>query len=216
MLKIHKLFLDFFFPKKCFGCNNTKSFLCINCVSSIPKSTLNIDKNTYALFSYKNPLIKKVLWHFKYRGHSILAEELASLLYELILEEISDERLLNDFINPIFIPIPISRKRLRVRGFNQSELIAKNVVKLNKKDFSLVTNVLYKLKDTPNQMSIKDKDKRLKNLKDCFSIKDTSAVYNKNIVLIDDITTTGATINEARNVLMQAGARQIIAFTIAH
>ena len=84
----------------------------------------------------------------------------------------------------------------------------------------LEKNILIKIKDTEHQARIKNRNERIKNMTGTFAIKDLEKnkklIMKKNIILIDDILTTGATLSEARKVLRQAGARKVIAFTVAH
>ena len=77
-------------------------------------------------------------------------------------------------------------------------------------------NVLIKIKETEHQANIKERRDRLKNLSDSFSVKNSKMIEGKNIILIDDVTTTGATLSEARKILKQSGAKKVIAFTVAH
>jgi len=77
------------------------------------------------------------------------------------------------------------------------------------------TNVLYKIKETISQVEIKDRNKRLKNIQGVFAVKNSEIIRNKVIILVDDITTTGATLNEAGRVLKQAGGKKIIGLTVA-
>ena len=150
---------------------------------------------------------------------SVFAEN----IYDKIIEELSEMSLLQNFTAPILIPIPLSSKRYRERGFNQAELICIELVKISKtrgEVFTLAKNVLIKIKETEHQARIKDRSVRLKNLVGSFAIKNqeknSEFLKGKNIILIDDITTTGATLNEARKILRQAGVRKVIAFTVAH
>ena len=83
-------------------------------------------------------------------------------------------------------------------------------------NLKLEKNILIKPKETEHQARIKDRRERLKNLIGSFAVKNGEKIKNKNIILIDDITTTGATLSEARKILKQYGARRIIAFTVAH
>ena len=82
--------------------------------------------------------------------------------------------------------------------------------------FSFLNNVLIKPQETEHQARIHNRSARLKNIVGSFSVKNEELIKNKNIILIDDITTTGATLTEAKKVLKHAGARKIIAFTVAH
>jgi ComF family protein len=141
-----------------------------------------------------------------------------------MMEELSELSLMENFTNAILIPIPLSPERYRERGFNQAELICRELIKINHLrhgvDMQLQKNILIKPKETEHQARIKDRQERLKNISGSFAIKSNpqnlALTKNGNIILIDDITTTGATLNEARKTLKQAGARKIIAFTIAH
>ena len=117
----------------------------------------------------------------------------------------------------LLIPIPLAPKRLRERGFNQALLICEKLVKLDGGiNFQLEKNVLIKPKDTEHQVRIEDRSKRLKNIIGSFLVKNSEKIKNRNIILIDDVVTTGATLSEARKMLKQAGAKKIIAFTVAH
>lgn len=208
--------LNILFPSECVGCKTKHTTLCEKCIINLAPA-LQISDTTTSLFSYKDTVIKKALWSLKYNNNRSMGKIFAQVLYDRMLEELSDEELFSDFHNPLLIPIPLSKKRLKMRSFNQSESIAQEISLLdNNTSFTFTKNVLYKIKDTPSQVSIKDKRERLENLRGCFSVKDKEAVCEKNIILIDDVTTTGATIAEARKTLLAAGAKKVIAFTVAH
>ena len=149
---------------------------------------------------------------------------------------------MENFTNAILIPIPLSPKRHHERGYNQAELICEEMIKISKtrhltppkgkpwsplssnlergrgEVFTLETNILLKPKETEHQARIKDRRTRLKNIIGSFTVKETekNKIKNRNIILIDDIITTGATLTEAKKVLKQNGARKVIAFTVAH
>jgi len=193
--------------------------LCTECLDKFPHAdNENLEKfNTYALFDYKNKVLRKALWALKYRGRTTLARIFGRALYDCLLEELHDKILFENFREPILMPIPLSRKRLRERGFNQAYLLAKEIYQFDAgQTCVLEAYVLGKTKETKPQMSLKNKEERLKNIKGCFSVKNSEKIRGRNIILIDDITTTGATLREAQKVLKKAGARNIIGFTIAH
>ena len=149
-----------------------------------------------------------------------MANVFAEILYEKIIEELSELSVMENFHAPLLIPIPLSNKRHRERGYNQSELICKEIIKINNLrhgvDMKLENNILIKPKETEHQARIHNRSERLKNIIGSFAIKNAELIKNKNIILIDDITTTGATLAEAKKILKQNGARKVIAFTIAH
>ena len=124
---------------------------------------------------------------------------------------------MENFRDALLVPIPLSGSRLRERGFNQALLLCESLVALdNNQNFKLEKNVLIKPKETEHQAKIEDRQKRLKNIIGSFAVKNPELIQKKNIILIDDITTTGATLHEAKKILRAAGARKVIAFTIAH
>jgi competence protein ComFC len=215
--KILNKILNIIFPIRCVGCGIENNLLCDKCVSLLPVAKKTELEYTTSVFDYKNETLRKTIWSLKYHGNKDAGKFFAKSIYNILLEDISEQKIFSNFKHPLLIPIPLSKKRLKERGFNQSEIIAKEMSFLdNGTSFTLVTNVLYKIKDTPSQVSIKDKNKRLNNLQDCFIVKDNGLINGKNIILIDDITTTGATIKEARKTLRAAGAKKVIAFTAAH
>ena len=97
------------------------------------------------------------------------------------------------------------------RGYNQVEFLIDEIVKISGGIFKSDFNLLRKIKNTPRQTGLK-KEERLKNVKGVFEAD--LEVKRKNIILVDDITTTGATINEARGVLEQAGVRNILVVVV--
>ena len=158
----------------------------------------------------------------KYGGKKRIALVWAEVMYGRILEELADLQIMENFREPILIPIPLSRKRRRERGYNQAELIAEKLIELDikHKNFTLEKEILIKTKNTENQAHIEDRRERLNNIIGSFSIKNNienmRRIKNRNIILIDDVVTTGATLEEAKKVLKQMGAKKVIAFTIAH
>ena len=149
-----------------------------------------------------------------------LASIFAEVMHGKIIEELSELSVMKNFRDPVLIPIPLSSKRYRERGYNQAELICKKLIEIEEKNafnnFKLEKNVLIKIKETEHQVNIKDRRDRLKNLSDSFSVKNPEIIKNKNIILIDDVLTTGATLTEAKKILKSFGAKKVIAFTVAH
>lgn len=183
----------------------------------ITQQTLDSKGDVIALFRYRDPLIKDALWSLKYNHNKAVALLFAKVMYPYILDDISSKILFGDMAKPIVIPIPITRKRKSERGYNQSECIAEVLVNTdNGKTFSLCTDVLIKNMKTEHQARVQNKDERIKNIKDTFEIQNQEKISGKDIVLIDDIVTTGATIKEARLILLKSGARSVCAYVVAH
>ena len=212
--KVHlatRFFLNIIFPQKCFVCGAKNKILCEKCLMKIDYPSLPESNKIFAATDYNDEFAKKAIWLLKYRGVKLLAEPLAELICRRLPPSVKYS--ISDALNWVIIPIPLSKKRLKQRGYNQTELIARYLS--NKMSVKTKTGVLYKLKDTPSQVSIKDREKRMNNLKDSFGIKNAEAINGKNIILIDDVSTTGATIRETRKILRRAGAKKVIAMVVA-
>lgn len=198
--------------------------LCLDCLECIPQTERESLKWIFPIYDYRDTNIKKSLWFFKYKNKKRLGKIFAEVIYNKILEELSELSIMENFREPILIPIPLSHKRYKERGYNQTELICEELIKINNLrnnlNLKLENNILIKIKETKHQALIKDRQTRLRNLYGSFAIKNpeknTNKIKNRNIILIDDITTTGATLNEAKKVLKQGGIRKVIAFTVAH
>lgn len=206
--------LNGIFPARCFKCGRQGAYICVHCIPRIPR-TYNDEPGFISVFQYKDKNIRRLLWALKYRGGSDVARICAQILYEAVCAELWDLALFGGFEKPLVIPIPLSAKRLRERGFNQAELIAREVTRLGE-GFELCTSVLEKHRETKPQATIKNRAERLQNVTGCFRISHPEKIAERNILLIDDIYTTGGTMLEARKVLEQAGARKVIACAVAH
>jgi len=226
-IKIKNLILDILFPKFCFNCEKEGDYLCQDCqelleISGFHRnySTQNLD-DLYFAVDYKNPLIKKLIKLFKYEP---FVKELAKSLSHLIithfqlmdnkpnfLHQSLDQRAFNgaDFI---LIPVPLDKKRLRWRGFNQAEELSKELDGFFK--VPLISNCLTKIKETFPQIKLSDQERK-ENVRGVFLIKDRELIKNKNILLVDDVYTTGATMEECAIVLKKAGTKKIIGVVIA-
>ncbi len=201
MNKIVNLILSFLFPQKCLGCGKENEIICQECLERVDSPTLIKTKNVFAAADYNDKVIKRAVWLLKYRKIKTAAEPLAELIRARIAKEIKPDSLL--------IPIPLSPKRLKERGFNQSELIAKRL------SDNVATNCLCKIRETDSQVSLKNRKERLNNLNGCFDVQNPELVFGKNIILIDDVSTTGATISEATRVLRGSGAKSVLALVVA-
>lgn len=212
--------LEFVFPVNCLVCHKTGTELCFECLSDSKNAVRECARWIFPIFDYRHPPVKKAIWMLKYKNKRRLASIFAITLYEKMLEELPELAQFENFENPIIVPVPLSKERLKERGFNQTVLIIKELEKINQKrkslNFIINMDILYKQKETEHQARIKDRTHRLENLKGTFVFNKKYNIKNRNIILFDDIITTGATLSEARKVLKQAGARKIYAFTIAH
>lgn len=209
--------LNMVFPLSCISCRKSGTDFCLECLSECPPAERETDKWIFPLYDYRHPPIKKAMWLLKYKGKKRLAATFAEILYGKIMEDLSDMVLLENFRDPLLVPIPLSKKRYNERGYNQAELLARELIKIDKGiNLKIEKDVLIKPKDGEHQAQIQNRNKRIKNIAGSFAIQNEEKIKSRNIILIDDITTTGATLSEARKVLKQSGARKIIAYTVAH
>ena len=112
----------------------------------------------------------------------------------------------------LIIPVPLHPKRLRWRGFNQSVLLARQV----SREYAIPLDpfVVYRNKETPPQTQLTE-DERRKNVRGAFSLNDQKSVKGKRILLIDDVYTSGATVNECSRALKRGGAKEVYVLTLA-
>ncbi len=172
------------------------SITCSDCLSDTPAFT---SVRSYGL--YKGTL-KKALNLLKYYGIKRLSKPLSEKIRGISLPSVDT-----------VIPVPLSKQKLRQRGFNQSALLAKSLA--GRADTRLSLNSLVKIRDTAPQVGLSAK-KRQENIKNAFAVNRKEIIINKNILLVDDVFTTGATIRECSQVLNRAGANEIYVITLAH
>lgn len=231
--KTYKNILDTLFPIQCISCNKEGVWLCESCqrkiifqaghVCGVCEKVITPDGLTclhckkkssleglLVACSYEQTVVAKLIHLFKYRFISDLHVTLGNLMIQSMQKT---ELPLPDLI----IPVPLHQKRLRWRGFNQSELLAKHISEnlLPNAILELSTTKLIRHRHTPSQKEISNYQARLQNIKDAFSVLSADEVKNKTILLVDDVSTTGSTIFECAKTLKKAGAGQIFAVVIA-
>jgi ComF family protein len=143
---------------------------------------------------------------FKYNGNFHLALPLGQMLADSV------EKLLGIDSVDILLPVPLHTRRLKERGFNQAVLLAKPLSK--RYNIPLVTSVLKRSRWTAPQVNL-DRRVRRKNVRGSFMVSNSSFLSGKNILLLDDVYTTGATINECGKTLLRAGAKEVYVLTLA-
>ncbi|MCS7091875.1 MAG: hypothetical protein NZM26_00795 [Patescibacteria group bacterium] len=152
--------------------------------------------------------IKKALISLKYKFAYDIAFELAKMVAIRLLEI---SFLFPD--NSLIVPVPLYKKRENWRGFNQSEILAKELAKLIKYEHKI--GLIVKIKDHRAQVRL-SRTERLKNTKNIYKVLDQKGIYERNIILIDDVVTTGATLREIGKVLKMNGAKSVWGVAIAH
>jgi competence protein ComFC len=214
-MSLFQTILSLIFPSSCLSCGESGEYLCSRCLHGLPLAEEPEEDFIYSVFNYRDGLVKKAVWTLKYAGRHSIAPILAKAMSDKIAEELSELAMMENFTEPALIPIPISARRFKERGFNQAEILAAELAGSNPQ-LKLEKNVLYKIRETKNQARIHDRNERLKNLKGAFEIKNPGLIKGRNIILIDDVSTTGATLVEAKRILEKSGAKKVIALTLAH
>ena len=241
MIKKESFFMevlkDLFFPKKCVSCHKYGSYLCSKCLNLISVCSSRIcpecgkpapfgmvhfscktktsPEGLTTIFNY-NGVVKKTILKFKYR----FVSDLAKTIIELFLSCCGEDRAFSKFVNQknvVLIPVPLHWQRKNWRGFNQAELLGKMIA--NKLGISYISNLLLRIKNTKTQTMLK-REERLKNIKNAFDISqktipDISISQYPNILLFDDVWTTGATMKEGAKVLKQQGFSKVWGLTLA-
>lgn len=225
--------LDILFPKFCINCRTFGSYVCSNCfvymtfaetgfctvcqkpaIGGLTHPKCRGDSALEGVFSslvYQG-MVKKLIYQFKYPPH---VTHLQALLIDFFSEGLIQQEQCYRVLQSAecLIPIPLHATKLRKRGYNQAKLLADG---LGKRFGIPVIDCLIRVKNTKTQVGLTQKE-RLENSKDAFSIKKVfvNEQYN-NVLLVDDVVTTGATLQEASKVLKKAGVQQVWGITLAH
>ncbi len=226
--------LDFVFPKRCVNCRKFGEYICADCFAKIsfdpPLICLVCNKaailgvthplckkrdtidGSFASLVYKG-VVKKLIYQFKYQPYlSDLSSTLSELFYEGVIQQEQFHRLVT--FESIFVPIPLHPDKLRQRGYNHAELLGKA---LGRRVGIRVIAGLKRVKKTTVQSAL-NRDERAMNIREAFAVneKHLPQLQGKQIFLIDDITTTGATMLEAAKVLKKAGVEKVWGIALAH
>lgn len=206
--------LDLLFPPRCIFCHkflkdNTLDQICPKCRSSLPR-TNNGGRQKGDFFEYcVSPLyyeddVRKSIHRFKFGECTGYAGTYGKLIAECIRENVDEKY-------DLITWAPISKKRLKSRGYDQSMLIAMAAA-LELDDVAVET---LKKRDVPAQSTLGGEAQRRANIAGAYTVIDTELVEGKTILLIDDVITTGATLSECSRMLRMAGANKIICAAVA-
>ena len=231
-MKLKELLKEIFYPKNltCSVCKRESfsgGWLCEGCKSIMPLNNKSIcghcgratpypvdycdyckDKQTYvdlarSVYEYEYPL-NVLVRRLKYSGERYLAESFAKEMQSIYFKSIG--------YADCIVFVPMTKARKKERGYNQSEELAKALSKLI--EVPIVSDVLVKTKDTDSQVGLERKE-RLKNVKGSISVKNRALIKNKRVLVIDDVMTTGATLEVIAEKLKDAGASEVVAITVA-
>lgn len=215
--------LSLIMPIECLGCGTESDWICADCrrilrpqreelcfcgkvgedgLCDKHREKLELNGLT-TLFSYAEPAIRELIHQLKYRGHTDAVTFFAQKYQKKVLARLPR----GDWV---VTAVPLSKERQRGRGFNQSAMLAK---KLTEPVYEYA-ELLIKKRETKPQVKL-NKTQRQKNLLRCFALKKGVEVPEQ-VILVDDVITSGSTLKEAAKVLRKAGVQQIWALTIAH
>jgi competence protein ComFC len=232
LTKVTEHALDMLFPPICLLCSaalageeKTRA-LCENCFSRIPISSAltcpvcraRLAANTKtchkdasyrlaAAASYDHEPVKSLIWQLKYERRTAAARPLADCLVRHL------SSLPVNLTGYELISMPLHPSRERERGFNQAELIAREISR--SRGFPLVRGAFARIRNTPSQAESRGREERAQNVAGCFAARKPERIAENRILLIDDVFTSGATINEAVRALRAAGAYRVVAAVVA-
>ena len=160
----------------------------------IERDDVHFIKEAYAVYYYRYP-IKNAIWRLKYNDEPELADvfgvEMAKLVQQFAL-------------NPsLIVPVPARKKKIRARGYSAQALLAERIGK--ELNIPVSNEVLEKIMDTQDQHHLSERERKV-NLLGAFEVRDFRTVRGKRILLVDDVFTTGATVDECAKMLLAAGA----------
>jgi competence protein ComFC len=222
-----KAVLEIVYPVHCGGCDKKGSILCRECTSSLRSveddltcpvcgrwigkravcgeciQNKRVFREGYYGFYFENRL-RDAIHAFKFHGRKDVGKHLVNLIKEKIVSfSVSFD---------CIIPMPVTERRLKERGFNQSFIIGEEISKITGKPIYYST--LYKTRDTMDQYSL-HRDERKYNIKGAFTVRNGHEIKAKKVLLVDDLFTTGYTAKEASGALLKAGAGHILFFALA-
>ncbi len=231
--RLRNLILDLLFPLECLNCREEGDYLCENCFqklknqaptafkensSCLRSANLKIShlEKIYIAGDFESSILNNLIIKYKYNFISALGKPLARFLIEFwqekVMSRIAKQEKTTDTKTSslLIIPIPLAKKRLNWRGFNQAEIIAREF----SEKFNYELNLdLKRIKHKKAQATLNEAE-RLENIKSVF-IWTGKNLANQKIILVDDVTTTGATLNEAARVLKEAGSKKIYGLVLA-
>ena len=204
--------LNLIYPQICGMCGKiNKNSLCKKCEIELKKQAENqiINNGEEIQDKYFNELmyifkyegqIRKLILDYKFNEKSYLYLTFVNFL-------LKNKKIFENIKNyDTIIPVPISKKRKKTRGYNQSLLIARKIAEQT--DLELMNNCLVKTKNIIEQSKL-NKEDRIQNIQGVYELKNKQLIENKNILLIDDIYTTGSTVNECSKILKQGNPKKI-------
>ena len=217
--------IDLIFPRTCVVCGELLSpqekDICINCLSTLPKiekihldeieksfwGKVEIERATSFMYYHKNSPYNNLIHRLKYKNRPDTGDRLAFLA----AKEIAESGFFDDI--DAIVPLPLSKRKMRQRGYNQCDYIAKGLSRAT--GIPVIKNVVKRLKNNETQTH-KSRDERWQNVEGIFALSDATLLEGKHILLIDDILTTGATLASCAKSIQEGCQCKISIFTLAY
>jgi len=219
-------FFNLLFPNLCIVCGEnliqTELHICLTCLHSIPKTNYHlltdnpiekrfwgkvpIYKGTAFFFFYKGSPFQKLLHALKYKGNKEIGEVLGKYAAIELLDS-PDFKTID-----VIIPVPLHPKKYKLRGYNQSEWIAKGLSSILEKPLDIQT--LCRVQENTTQTK-KTVFERYENTEGIFELSDKNALSGKHVLIVDDVLTTGSTLEACIRALLQTGDIKVSVFTLA-
>ncbi len=219
-MKFFEDILNIFFPKVCATCGDTlvknEELICFKCRTELPRANhqssrdnelkdrfvgkLKVEYAWAGLLFYKSGITQKLLHEFKYNDHP----EIGELFGRQLAQEINEEKIAEKI--DMIIPVPLHPKKERKRGYNQSHYFANGISEITK--VPVHTHYLKRIKHSESQTG-KSREIRWKSVENAFEVQKPSELLSRHILLVDDVITTGATIEACGKKLYEAGVSKI-------
>ncbi|MEK7514682.1 MAG: phosphoribosyltransferase family protein [Patescibacteria group bacterium] len=205
---LHPL-LEFLFPRSK-EVKKLESMTAEQYLSQFQRSLTPVSSIT-SIFNYSDPYVRLAIHEVKYRKNRIIASRFGEILYGEI------KRVVHSQNKILVVPVPSSKSRQRKKGFSHTELLVEEILKNDRENlFEYGKSVLVKTKETIPQTETKSKGERKKNPIGSFGIRDGSRISGREVIVVDDVLTTGSTLKEAMATLKRAGAKRAFGITAAH
>lgn len=213
-LNIKNFVLEIILPITCVFCAREGESICLDCRSTFDLAGKYEQFNStrlnrlYSALSYQEKRVSKLIQMFKYKPYvRVLASSLALIISDYF--QMLEQKPGQDFV---LVPVPTSKKKLRLRGYNPAAEISCELAKIW--GLTVVDNALIKARKTLAQTELSETERR-ENVKGAFRVGDSAPIKNKPVFLVDDVFTTGATMEECARILKKAGAKQVWGIAIA-
>lgn len=159
---------------------------------------------------YHDTRVTALVWELKYRRNNYALSLAGTFLAERAME-IAEESL----SKPVLVPVPMHAARKKTRGYNQTELLCEAILKASPDSFEYAPNALVRVRNTMQQQGL-PKHRRLKNMLGAIEAQDVNEIVGKTCIVVDDVSTTGATVHETKRALIEGGASEVYILTLAH